>query len=105
MQDFAEGFTRSLLDLTSEKGHLEGYPLVYPSLLLGVRHLDLDGTSEMVNDAFAKLFEINKRELRLKSLALRGRLARNFEELVRTVCGTLKLHELLIEIKYGPAQQ
>ena len=102
MLDFAEGFCRNLLDLTTEKGHLEGYPFVYPSLMLGVNHLELDGTSNMINDAFAKLFQAGKRELRIKSLFLKGNLSENFEELVRTVCGTLRLHELAIQIKSSP---
>jgi len=59
MHDFAEGFTRSLLDLTTERGHLEGFPFVYPSLLLGLKHLEMDCTSDMVNDAFAMLFEVS----------------------------------------------
>lgn len=100
MQDFAEGYTRSLLDLTTEIGHLEGYPFAYPSLLLGLKHLELECTSDMVNDAFAKLFEVSKRNLRLKSLSVKGHINRNFEELVRTICGTLRLHELAIDIKY-----
>lgn len=52
MIDYAEGYCKFLLDLTTEAGRLEGYPIAYPSLMLGVSHLELDCTSDMVNDSF-----------------------------------------------------
>jgi hypothetical protein len=52
MIDFAEGYCKNLLDLTTEAGRLEGYPIAYPSLMLGVSNLELDSTSDMVNDSF-----------------------------------------------------
>jgi len=52
MIDFAEGYCKNLLDLTTQTGRLEEYPITYPSLMLGVSHLDLDSTSDMVNDSF-----------------------------------------------------
>ena len=37
-------------------------------------------------------------------MTLKGHLTENFEELVRTICGTLKLHELAISIKSSPVK-
>jgi hypothetical protein len=52
----------------------------------------------MVLDSFAHLFEAQKRIIRLKSLTLKGIANESFQELVRSVSGTLKLQELTVAL-------
>ena len=41
-----------MLDLTTQKGSLEAYPIVYPSLLLSISELSLVETSANLHEAF-----------------------------------------------------
>jgi len=50
----------------------------------------------MVNDAFSKVIETQRRCFRVKNLTLIGTYSHHFEELVRTICSTLKVSELTL---------